>query len=73
MTAEERQQYLDDYAERPGRIDSIDPLFFHPCSDYDHTQRLLPGVKARSGIQWNPLAGQTFDDAAAGYTRQVNP
>jgi NAD(P)H dehydrogenase (quinone) len=73
VTAEDRQQYLDDYAERLGRVDSIEPLFFHPWSDYDRTQRLLPGVKARSGVQWNPLAGQTFEDAAAGYTPQVNP
>jgi NAD(P)H dehydrogenase (quinone) len=73
VTAEERQKYLDDYAERLGRIDSIEPLFFHPWSDYDRTQRLLPGIKARSGIQWNPGAGQTFTSTADEYTRSVNP
>lgn len=73
VTAEERQGRLDDYAERLGRLDVIEPLYFHPWSDYDRTQRLLPGVKARSGVQWNPGAGQTFASAADEYTRDVNP
>lgn len=73
VTSEERQRYLDDYTERLGRLDTIEPLFFHPWSDYDRSQQLLPGVKARSGVQWNPGAGQTFVSAADEYTRSANP
>jgi NAD(P)H dehydrogenase (quinone) len=73
VSAAERQRYLDEYAQRLDRLDTIEPLFFHPWSDYDRTQRLLPGVKAQSGVQWNPLAGQTFTSAADDYTRPVNP
>jgi NAD(P)H dehydrogenase (quinone) len=68
---EERHAYLDAFAERLTGIETAEPLFFHPMSDYDDTQRLKPGVKARSGIQWNPSAGQTRVDAAEQYTRRV--
>lgn len=60
----QRQTYLDDYAAQLEAIEDTEPLFFHPWEDYDRTQRLKPGVKARSGVQWNPLAGQTFEQSA---------
>jgi len=41
----------------------------HPWSDYDETQRLKPGVVARSGVQSNPGAGQTFEAAAQDQAR----
>ena len=65
VSEEERQCYLADYAERLETLDTTDALFFHPWGDYDQTQRLKPGVKARSGVQWNPLADQTREEAAA--------
>lgn len=68
MSEEERRGTLATYAERLAQLDEIEPLFFHPLEDYDRTQRLLPGVEARSGVQWNPRAGQTFADAASRYT-----
>jgi NAD(P)H dehydrogenase (quinone) len=56
---EERAAYLALYARRLSTLDATEPLFFHPWSDYDETQRLRPGVVARSGVQWNPRAGET--------------
>jgi NAD(P)H dehydrogenase (quinone) len=64
VTAEQRATYLADYRQRLESLDSTEPLFFHPWSDYDETQRLKPGVVARSGVQWNPGTGQTFEKAA---------
>jgi NAD(P)H dehydrogenase (quinone) len=69
VSVDERQRYLDSFANRLTEIETAEPLFFHPLSDYDETQRLKPGVKARSGIQWNNRAGQTREDAADEYTR----
>ncbi|MHA4852914.1 NAD(P)H-dependent oxidoreductase [Rhodococcus sp. MSC1_016] len=71
VTAEERQGYLDAYARSLTTIEDTEPLFFHPWEDYDRTQRLKPGVKARSGVQWNPSAGQTFEQAAQEYDRRA--
>ena len=65
VSAEDRSAYLDAYAQRLETLDTCEPLFFHPWSDYDETQRLKPGVLARSGVQWNPTAGQTFEESAA--------
>lgn len=69
VSAEVRNHYLQDYAEYLRRLEETEPLFFHPRSDYDPSQRLLPGVRARSGVQWNPGAGQEFQDSAAGSLR----
>lgn len=60
----ERSAYLTGYADRLKSLDSTEPLFFHPWSDYDHSQRLKPGIIARSGVQWNPGADQSFEQAA---------
>src|SRR5262245_47615008 len=68
VSADERRGDLAALSERLKDIDASEPLFFHPMSDYDDTQRLKPGVKARSGIQWNPRAGQTRLEAAEEYT-----
>jgi len=54
VDAATRAAYLVDYRLRLGALDKIEPLFFHPWDDYDETQRLKPGVAARSGVQWNP-------------------
>ena len=56
VDAAQRAAYLVAYAGRLGALDTTEPLFFHPSSDYDETQRLRPGVVARSGVQWNPPA-----------------
>jgi NAD(P)H dehydrogenase (quinone) len=64
VSAEARAAYLADYRQRLESLDSTEPLFFHPWSDYDETQRLKPGVVARSGVQGNPGTGQTFEKAA---------
>ncbi|UQV47795.1 NAD(P)H-dependent oxidoreductase [Janthinobacterium lividum] len=71
VSLEEREQYLQDYAERLSRLDDLEPLFFHPRQDYDENQQLKPGVIARSGVQWNPLASQTSEDAISSFTRQL--
>jgi NAD(P)H dehydrogenase (quinone) len=70
VTADERKAYLDAFADRLYRMNEIEPLFFHPWSDYDETQRLKPGVAARSGVQWNPQAGQNFEAAAADFAQR---
>jgi len=62
---EERERYLQSYAERLFEIEEIEPLFFHPREDYDENQQLKPGVLARSGVQWNPRADQTFAESAS--------
>jgi NAD(P)H dehydrogenase (quinone) len=67
VSSEERRQYLEAYAEHLRALDATQPLFFHPWSDYDHSQRLKPGIPARSGVQWNPLAGQTFEASASDF------
>ena len=71
VSLEEREQYLQDYAERLSRLDDLEPLFFHPRQDYDKNQQLKPGVIARSGVQWNPLASQTSEDAISSFTRRL--
>jgi NAD(P)H dehydrogenase (quinone) len=79
VSAEERQSYLDEFADRLKRLDASEPLFFHPWSDYDETQRLKPGVTARSGVQWNPRAWQSFEASAEDFsqtqtqTQKVSP
>ena len=70
VTADEREAYLDAFAKRLQRLDQTEQLFFHPWSDYDETQRLKPGIAARSGVQWNPQTGQTFKAAAADHFRR---
>ena len=62
-----REAYLTGYAERLRSIEQAEPLFFHPWSDYDDTRRLKPGVIARSGVQWNPRAGQSFAQSAQDF------
>jgi NAD(P)H dehydrogenase (quinone) len=71
VSAEQRRNYLDEYAERLIGIERQQPLFFHPWSDYDETQRLKPGVVARSGVQWNPRAGQTFEQSAIALAKRA--
>ncbi|MNP53484.1 hypothetical protein D3C76_1479640 [compost metagenome] len=70
VTAEERVAYLADYAERLETLESAEPLFMHPWSDYDETQRLKPGVEAKSGVQWNPLIGQSFVESADAFAKK---
>ncbi|WEK32874.1 MAG: NAD(P)H-dependent oxidoreductase [Candidatus Pseudomonas phytovorans] len=70
VTQEQRTHYLEDYAERLSTIDDVQPLFFHPRQDYDEHQQLKAGVIARSGVQWNPRAGQTFEASAENYARR---
>ena len=49
-----RAATLAAYRARLASLDVAEPLFFHPWDDYDESQRLKPGVVARSGVQWNP-------------------
>ena len=51
------------YRERLASLDATEPLFFHPWDDYDESQRLRPGVAARSGVQWNPARAAPDEDA----------
>ena len=54
VDAAARAAYLAGYRARLDALDATEPLFFHPWDDYDESQRLKPGVVARSGVQWNP-------------------
>jgi len=67
VSQQQREQYLQDYAERLSRLDELEPLFFHPRRDYDKHQQLKPGVIARSGVQWNPRADQTQVESASSF------
>jgi len=68
VSNDERAAYLAAWRARLETLEATEPLFFHPWSDYDDSQRLKPGVIARSGVQWNPAAGQGFEAAAAQFT-----
>jgi NAD(P)H dehydrogenase (quinone) len=72
VSAVERQGYLAAYAEGLKTLDRVEPLFFHPWSDYDETQRLKPGVPARSGVQWNPRAKQSFEQSAQRFAERAS-
>ncbi len=48
-----RAAQLDGYRQQLGSLDSVDRLFFHPAEDYGVSERLKPGVLARSGQQRN--------------------
>ncbi|EPJ8755524.1 TPA: NAD(P)H-dependent oxidoreductase [Pseudomonas putida] len=65
VSQQQRADYLLQYAERLSRLGDMQPLFFHPRQDYDEHQQLKPGIPARSGVQWNPRAGQTFEASAS--------
>ncbi len=54
VDANERGAYLAAYRQRLALLDAAEPLFFHRWEDYDESQRLKPGIVARSGVQWNP-------------------
>lgn len=69
----QRAQYLEAYAERLRHLDDLEPLFFHLPQDYDEHQQLKPGVVAKSGLQWNPYAGQTFEYSAAASSQRRAP
>ncbi|MBF5006919.1 NAD(P)H-dependent oxidoreductase [Diaphorobacter caeni] len=70
VTDDERKAYLTAYRDRLTAFETTTPLYFHPWSDYDHSQRLKPGVLARSGVQWNPRAEQTFEQSAADFAER---
>ena len=71
VSEQERQEMLDGYATRLKEIETTETLFFHPREDYGPDQRLKPGIKARSGFQWNPDIGQTHCEAAREFTRHT--
>ena len=73
VSDEEREAYLAAYRDRLNALERPEPLFVHPWSDYDETQRLKPGVPARSGVQWNPRADQTFEQSAEDFARRAVP
>lgn len=47
---------LDDYAERLLSLDRVEPLYFHPWSDYGGDMLLKPGVTARTIAQTSRAA-----------------
>jgi NAD(P)H dehydrogenase (quinone) len=59
VSDDERAAYLEEYANKLRNLDAQATLFFHPWEDYDDNEQLKAGVEARSGVQWNPAAGQT--------------
>ncbi|WP_226576403.1 NAD(P)H-dependent oxidoreductase [Acuticoccus sediminis] len=50
---EVRTTQLSTWADRLRTLDSTEPLFFHPASDYGPNERLRPGIPARSAVQRN--------------------
>ncbi|MCY1547930.1 hypothetical protein D9M68_840130 [compost metagenome] len=68
VSEQERTEYLQNYANHLQDMDQLEPLYFHPWEDYDKTQRLKPGVIAKSGVQWNPRADQGRAEAAEQFT-----
>lgn len=64
LDADERRAILDRYAAELRALDSRPRLFFHPRTDYGPDERLLPGVKPRSGFQHR--AGQALSGWSTG-------
>ena len=64
VTDDQRAAYRNGYAERLRTLDSTEPLFFHPWEDYDEHEQLKPGIRARSGVQWNPRSGSDINEAS---------
>ena len=50
-TPEQRSRCLDDYQARLERIDELEPMVFHPLSDYGTDWRLKPDIEPRSAGQ----------------------
>lgn len=68
LSEEERLGYLKGYSHHLQQMDQLQPLYFHPWDDYDESQRLKPGVIAKSGVQWNPRASQSKAEASEQFT-----
>lgn len=51
-TPEQRNRYLDEYAARLEKIETEDPMFFHPLADFGDDWRLKPGIQPRTVGQW---------------------
>lgn len=49
-----RRAYLDGYAARLRTLETTDPMFFHPLSDFGADWRLKPGIEAKATGQRNP-------------------
>lgn len=49
-----RRAYLDGYAARLRALETTDPMFFHPLSDFGTDWRLKPGIEAKTAGQRNP-------------------
>jgi NAD(P)H dehydrogenase (quinone) len=49
-----RRRYLDEYSARLAQIETTEPLFFHPLSDFGADWRHKPEVTARAVGQGKP-------------------
>jgi NAD(P)H dehydrogenase (quinone) len=47
-TDQMRNQYLTDYSERMTQLEVIEPLYFHPLSDFGEDWRLKEGIEPRT-------------------------
>lgn len=47
-TAEQRAEYLNEYAARLSALEDTEPMFFHPLADFGSDWRLKPGVQPRA-------------------------
>ena len=47
-SAEYRAKCLENYAEHIGKIQTIEPLYFHPTADFGKDWRLKPGIVSRT-------------------------
>ncbi len=54
VDAATRRCYLEDYSARLRAIETAEPMFFHPLSDFGADWRLKSGVEARTAGQRNP-------------------
>lgn len=45
---EQRKQYLDDYERRLEQLETMEPMFFHPLSDFGADWHLKPGLEPRA-------------------------
>lgn len=54
-TPERREQYLLDYVQRMRELQTAEPMYTHPLSDFGADWRLKPGVQPRSPVHSRPV------------------
>jgi len=55
-TPESRAKYLADYAQRMRELETLEPMYSHPLSDFGADWRLKPGIQPRTAAHRRPAS-----------------